>query len=278
VSILLAAGILAGCCTIACGLLYAFHRLGRRDVLLVDTTRGAGVYAVVGTSFAVLLAFVVLVAFQSYDKAESGAQAESDAMIELFRAAEFFPTDKQDQLQGDVGCYARAVVTYDWPAMRDGKRSPKVDVWSFAIQHSFPTLPVETLKEQSAFDNLLNLSDDRVDARRERLTEATPIITTPVWFILGVGALLNIMFVLVFIDRRSESLVVQSFLMASVTAMVVAGLLLIWFLDHPYRNSDGSIKPTEMENAISVMQHEDPNLHVPCNKAGDAFGPGARPG
>lgn len=90
-SIWLAAVIILAAVAMACGLMYAIHRFGTKDVFLADTTRGAGVYSVAGTAFAVLLAFVVLVAYESYNNAKAGAEKESDAVIELFRTAEFFP-------------------------------------------------------------------------------------------------------------------------------------------------------------------------------------------
>jgi hypothetical protein len=267
VDILVAGLIIAAACTVTCGLLYAFHRFGKRDALLADTTRGAGVYGVVGTSFAVLLAFVVLIAFQSYTDAKEGAAHEAEAALELFRTAEFFP--ERTDVQGELVCYGRSAIHTDWPAMRERERSPVTDRWALRLQNSYEGLRVETLKEQAAFSQMLSLRDDRVDSRRQRLTQATPIITSPVWFILGLGALLNIAFVLLFVDRRSEALFVQFILMASVTAIVIAGLLLIWFLDHPYYDRNGSIKPIEMEETISIMEQQRPELVPPCDRTGE---------
>ena len=268
-----AALIIVAACTLTCGLLLAVHRFGKRDALLADTTRGAGVYGVVGTSFAVLLAFVVLIAFESYNDARDAAEQEADAVQELFRSAEFFPGERT-VIQENLVCYGRGVVHHDWPAMRDQGRSPIVDDWALDLQEDYQALPVENAKEAAAFANILDLRDDRVDARRQRLTQSRPIITTPVWFFLGIGALLNIAFVLLFLDRRGESLLVQCILMASVTAVVVAGLLLVWFLDHPYEDADGGIKPIEMERTITLLEEERPGLHAPCAPDGE---PLARP-
>ena len=263
----LAALIIAGACTLTCGLLMVVHRYGRRDALLSDTTRGAGVYSVVGTSFAVLLAFVVLVAFESYNDARDGAEQEADAVLELSRTAGLFP-DKSREIREDLVCYGRAVISHDWPAMRDQERSPVVDHWSLDLQKAYEELQLGGTKQEASFGNLLDLRDKRVDARRQRLTQATPIITTPVWFILGIGALLNIAFVFVFLDRRGESLLAHCILMASVTAVVAAGLLLVWFLDHPYEDADGSIKPIEMERTLSGLEQENPGLRPRCDADG----------
>jgi hypothetical protein len=269
VNLLLAAVIILGACAITCGLLYGLHRYGSRDALLADTTRGAGIYGVVGTSFAVLLAFVVFIGFESYNEARQGAEKEADSVVEQFRAAEFFPAEQREVLQGELVCYGRAVIHHDWPAMRKQGGSDVVGDWSLALQDSYERLRVVTPKEQWGFGNLLTLSDERIDARRQRLTQSVPLITTPVWFFLGIGALLNIAFVLIFLDRRTETLAIQSLLMASVTAIVVAGLLLVWFLDHPYEDANGSIKPVEMERVVEEMLREEPGLPVPCTRHGE---------
>jgi hypothetical protein len=268
VNVLIATGIIIGACVITCSLLFVFHKFGKRDALLADTTRGAGVYGVVGTSFAVLLAFVVLIAFQSYNDAKEGAAQESEAVLELFRTSEFFPAQRQD-VQGELACYGRSVVEHDWPAMSKHGQSAVTDHWAFTLQNSYEALQVETAKEEAAFAEMLSLRDERIDSRRQRLTQATPIITTPVWFILGLGALLNIAFVLIFVDRRSETFTVQAILMASVTAVVTAGLLLVWFLDHPYEDANGSVRPVEMEKTVSIMDTQRPHLALPCDSRGE---------
>ncbi|MGH2957131.1 MAG: hypothetical protein ACRDL6_09070 [Solirubrobacterales bacterium] len=266
-----AAAIIAGACLVTCGLLFALHRFGRRDALLADTARGAGIYGVVGTSFAVLLAFVVLIAFESYIDGREGAEQEADAVLEQFRNAEHFEEPARREIQGKLLCYGRAVISHDWPAMREQGSSQLVNDWGLSLSRTYERVPVRTDKEGWAFGNLLTLSDDRIDSRRQRLTQAVPIITNPVWFILGLGALLNIAFVLIFVDRRSEALAVQMILMAGVTAVVVAGLVLVWFLDHPFGDADGSVEPVEMERTVTGMEEVEPDLSAPCTGRGDAL-------
>ena len=75
------------------------------------------------------------------------------------------------------------------------------------------------------------------------------------WVILLLGAGLTFGFALLFADRR-ESFLVQGSIIAAIAALVTAGLLLVWFLDHPYANESGSIKPTEMERQLEIVEHE----------------------
>jgi hypothetical protein len=89
-----------------------------------------------------------------------------------------------------------------------------------------------------------------------------------VWFILGLGAALTIGFPLLFADRR-ESFLVEGSLIAAIAALVTAGLVLVWFLDHPYDNEAGSIKPTEMTTSLRIVEDEQPDVVPPCDAEGE---------
>lgn len=42
--------------------------------------------------------------------------------------------------------------------------------------------------------------------------------------------------------------------MASITVLVVALLLVVDFLDHPYRDEPGAITPTDMASTLATME------------------------
>ena len=78
---------------------------------------------------------------------------------------------------------------------------------------------------------------------------------------------MTIGFAMFFADRR-EHFIVQGSLIGAITAMVVAGLLLIWFLDHPYQNQSGSIKPDEMERQLVIVESEQVSAPQLCDTQG----------
>ena len=89
----------------------------------------------------------------------------------------------------------------------------------------------------------------------------------PAWFILGLGAIVTVGFALFFADRR-ENFVVQGSLIGAIAALVVSGLLLVWFLDHPYENRSGSIKPDEMERQLVIVESEQVGAPQLCDSEG----------
>jgi hypothetical protein len=257
-------------CAVATGIavMYAVRRGAKNDEFLTDTTRGSAIFGVIGTAFAVLLAFVMFVAFQSFNEARDSSGAEAAEVVNLFHTAEFFPPADRDELQGELSCYSRAVVFQEWEAMRTGETATEVDDWLDEFVETMRGLQVRTAAEQAAYRELFVENAEREDSRRERLLESESIITTPVWFILGLAGLATVAFVLLFTDRR-ESFFVQGSLMGMVAGLVAASLVLVWFLDHPYQGAAGSIEPTEMEKTIAEIEREAPSLAPPCSGTGE---------
>jgi hypothetical protein len=251
----------------AVGLMYLVRSRSNVDHFFIEIERGAGVFAVLGTAFAVILAFVVLEAFQSFNDARTGAEQEASEVVTLSRTAEFFPPTERDILVGDLICYGRAVIHDEWPGLKNGRRSPLVQMWVVRFQGELKQLNPESPKEEAAFLSLLDQVDTRTDARRTRLTEANRSLPAPIWFFLVIGATMTIGFALFFADRR-EHFIVQGSLIAAITVMVVSGLLLVWFLDHPYENRTGSIRPDEMERLLPIVENEHRDLVLPCGGDG----------
>jgi hypothetical protein len=264
----LVAAIVVAAALAGVGLMFVVRRRARDEYFFIEVERGAGVFAFLGTAFAVLLAFVVLEAFGSFNDARTGAESEATSLVELSRTSEFFAPADRERLAGRLICYARAVIDDEWPAMREGDRSPLVQHWVERIGPALRQVEVRTPKQEAAFLQLLEQEADRAEARRARLSEATRALPAPVWFILVLGAALTIGFELLFADRR-EGFLVQGSLIAVVSALVTAGLLLVWFLDHPYADQSGSIKPTEMQRQLEIVEHEQRDVVPPCNRAGD---------
>lgn len=266
-SLWLMALIVGGAAAIAVVLMYVIRLRARVDYFFIEVERGAGTFAFIGTAYAVLLAFVVLEAFQSFNDAKIGAEDEATTVVQMSRTAEFFPPAERAPFQGGLICYGRAVIHEEWPAMKEGARSPIVQHWVNRLGDDLHGLHPRTNAQQAAFLQLLQQQDKRTDARSARLTEANRLLPAPVWFILGLGAFVTIGFAMFFVDRR-EHFIVQGSLIAAITALVVSGLLLIWFLDHPYENQTGSIKPDGMERQLVIVEKEQASVPQLCNAQG----------
>lgn len=268
----IAVAIIAAAVVVAIPLMLVIRRFAAPPGgFFTDSDRAAGVLAVIGTGFAVLLAFVIFLAFSSYDRAREKASVEALATSELFRTAALFAPATQRRLQGELICYARAVVGDEWKTMRDERESPIVDGWLRRTDRSLDAIRLGSREEEAAYNHWFDQDTVRREGRRGRLAEAAPFVPSLIWLALLLGGALIIAY-MCFYGDPAEPAFVQAMMMGAVTAMVVAGILVVRFLDRPYENASGSIKPTAMTAALRRMEQQSAAssraTRTPCDARG----------
>ncbi len=134
----------------AVGAMLLVRRFAPRGGFFSDSDRAAGVFGVVGTGFAVLLAFVIFIAFESYNNAKDGATREAIAARQLFRTAMLFSPGDRDELHAELICYGRAVAFDEWRTMRAGRESALVQGWLERLDRSTKRVDVRGVKQAAA--------------------------------------------------------------------------------------------------------------------------------
>jgi hypothetical protein len=243
--------LVAACVAAAVGGMMLARRFAPPGGVFTDSDRAAGVFGVMGTSFAVLLAFVIFLAFGTYDRAKDKASVEAVAVSQLFRTARLFPSSGR-RLEGELVCYGRAVVHQEWPAMRDEHASPAVEHWLNALEDTVDAVEPRDARQRIALSHWFDEASDRREGRRGRLDEATPFVPTPVWLLLGLGGLLLVVYMWFYADP-AEPRAAQAVMVGAITAIVASGIVIVWFLDHPYEDVSGSLQPVAMRESLAQM-------------------------
>jgi hypothetical protein len=154
--------------------------------------------------------------------------------------------------------------------MRRGERAAVVDAWISAYRSVFQRLTLRSAGERLGLQDMLASARDRTDGRRDRLTEATPSVPTPLWVGLVLAGCIAVSIQLVMADPREHTLV-KGAMIGGVAAIVAIELLLINFLDHPYRSGPRSIQPREMTLTLTMMREQEPGPRLPCRVDGVPF-------
>jgi hypothetical protein len=251
----LAALIILGVAGLSAAAMLVVRRRAPEGTYFKDPIPAGAVYTVVGTAYMVIVAFVFFVAFESYRGAKIDAEEEATATLAMFHAALPFGPTVRAQLQGQVICYAREVIASGWPAMREGKGSPAVDARITALEETAARIALEGEKQRAAYDNWFALNEERRKGRQGRIARGSGLVPPVLWLILIVGAVVVIASVAFFADPR-EVPVTQAAMIAAVAVIVVSGLVLVRFLDRPYEDRSGSIKPTAMTRTLAQMERE----------------------
>src|SRR5215207_3172466 len=236
-----------------------------------DGDRAAGVFGVLATGLSVLLGFVVFLAFESYDQSRSGAEEEALVLAQQVQTAQFLGAPVAGELAGELVCYGRSVVHLEWPRTEAGTQGDEINPWGVELFRTFQAVRPQTSSQEAAYGNWLDQTSDREAARIDRIHGAVGVIPTPLWVALILISGVVFVFMLFFADR-SESAITQAVLMGSVATVITAMLLLIQFLDSPFQDGVGGVRPVAMERTLRIveeaLQAVSGRVQLPCDAQG----------
>ena len=237
-----------------------------------DGDRAAGVFGVLATGFAVLLGFVVFLAFTSYDAARAGAEEEALLVAQQVETAQELPDDVAGDLTAELTCYARSVAGVQWDRMEQGTLGEDLNPWSVRMFETLRDVQLETSVQEAAYGKWLDERSEREQARNDRVHGAVGVIPQPLWVVLFFASAVIGVYLLFFADA-GERAVVQALLMGSVVSVIVSMLLLLQFLDNPFHDGFGGLRPVAMERTLQIIDQElevvGGDVRPPCDAAGN---------
>lgn len=253
-NILVGLGVTLVVATIAVTAMLVVRRRAPEGSYFTDGDRASGVFGVLATGFSVLLGFIIFLAFSSYDTSRSGAETEATIVAQQVQTAQFLPSADQ-QLTGELVCYARYVAGPEWDALAAGTLGDQINPWGVAMFKTISQVDPKTATEQSAYDRWMDQTAQREQARSARINGAEGIIPFPVWLTLFVISGVVFVYLLFFADP-AEGRVTQGLLMGSVTLVITLLLMLLMFFNHPHGDGLGRLQPTAMERTERLIDQQ----------------------
>jgi hypothetical protein len=220
-----------------------------------DGDRASGVFGVMATGFSVMLGFIIFLAFSSYDAARAGAAAEATIVAQQVETAQFFAGDARDDLTEQLVCYGRSVAGEEWDRLEDGSLGETINPWAAAMFGTIREVEPGSDTEQSAYDRWMDQTGAREQARNDRVHGVGGVVPTPLWVVLYLIAAVIFVYMLFFADS-GESAVTQGMLMGGVSVVVTSLLLLLVFLDRPFGEGVGALRPDAMERTLRLVDQE----------------------
>jgi hypothetical protein len=224
------------------------------------------IFSTVGTGLAVLIAFLIVAAFGHYQEARDAVGKEAVAVQQQYVMASYFDEVDSTALQGEVVCYARAVVEDEWPAMQRGSDSDRVQGWVDAMDGTMREASVGDQKQVEALAHWFDVSNDRQEGRRARLAESQPFVPGFLWAALILISVVVLGYQLLMIDPAVR-VVGQAYSMAAMAITVFAALAVVYMVDRPFNDRGAAIPHTRMSAALAVMERTAPAT-LPCDTAG----------
>jgi hypothetical protein len=199
--------------------------------------------------FGVLLALLSIAVFANYDKAKDSIGGEASSIIALYRDVGGYPEPIRTSLMETLRRYLDEETGPGWSEQHRGQVSSQgtllVDEFSRQLSNFRPDRESgESMVHQEA----LRTFSEFVERRRIRIQAAETSIPTVIWYVVLVGAVLNV-FVLWLFDLNRTSHFVLSGVLTIFIGLVV---YMVAVLDQPFRGAHG-LQPDDLVLARQQM-------------------------
>lgn len=203
--------------------------------------------------YGLLLALLAVAAYQNFSTISDNVDKEASSLAALYRDLNGYPQPMRDKLHDELRDYTHEVIEKSWPLQRRGivpaDGSDRVtnffdDLLTFKpTEKSEEIIHAETLRQFNHF----------VELRRSRLANVTVGIPAVLWWVVAIGALLNIILIWM-LDMEVHVHVLLGSLLSLFLAVLI---FLVAAMDNPFRGQvsvgpdsfqlvyDSLIKPTQ---------------------------------
>jgi hypothetical protein len=198
--------------------------------------------------YGLLLGLLAVAAYQNFSSVNDIVTREASALTSLYLDTNGYPPDLRDKLQSDLREYAREVIEESWPLQRRGivPRKNIKEVMKFREDllgfkpgsQGEGIVHAETFRQFNVF----------VQARRARLANVTSGLPAAMWWVVAIGAVLNIG-ILLLLDMELHVHFILGGALALFLGMVI---FLIAVLDNPFRG-DISVGPDAFQEIYGTL-------------------------
>lgn len=220
------------------------------------------VFAFAGVLYALVIGFVLAYALDGYQTAETASVSEADAVSALSRSATLFDAESRDRIGHELICYSRAVISDEWPRMKEGERSVLTTAATDRLFQSFGKLGRNNADNSALVSSLERVSDLQ-KARATRLLKSDTFLPTMFWVFMIIGGLMLIVFATVL--KGKEPILGQVMFILPVALLVTCAIYLVAAFEQPFQGAN-EIKPRAMERALASVTEfiPDPRADRPC--------------
>jgi hypothetical protein len=185
-----------------------------------------------GVIYGLLLGLLAVGTYQNHADAAKAASSEASALAGLYRDVSGYPEPYRTELRTLVRDYTRTTIEDDWPLQRKGiLPPPPLANPVTAIHTRMVQFEPQTTGQAAVHQTALGQYTAFLESRRSRLYSATSGMPVVMWYTVGLGALINMIFLWLLDIRLGPHLLIAG-LISFFTATMIC---LIAILDSPFR-------------------------------------------
>lgn len=207
------------------------------------------IFNIIGVVYAVLLGFTISNVQQRFDSLHKTVETEAQIVLDLYRDAEIFPLQNQQEVRRALYHYAHEVVHNEWTLMNNGICSSRAVDLMHNIWVAYYKMNPSSEKERIWYSQSIAQLNDFNSVRLVRVYSCRESLGPLIWSLLIVGGFMTIASVYFFCIKSFPLKILMTLF---VTAIISFMIFIILALNHPFCGDMG-IKPEAMRAAIEMF-------------------------
>ena len=188
-----------------------------------------------GVMYGLLLGLLAVATYQNHTDVEKAVSSEASSLAALYRDVTAYPEPQRTELKALLREYTRYVIEEAWPLQRQGLVPSDAVKRVADFQTSLVSFEPQTKAQETLHDAAMRQFNSFYEYRRTRLYSVNSGIPPLLWYTVGVGALINMIFIWLFDLRLKVHLLLGGMISFFLATMVS----LIALMDHPFRGEVG---------------------------------------
>jgi hypothetical protein len=188
-----------------------------------------------GVMYGLLLGLLAVATYQNHTDVEKAVSSEASSLAALYRDVTAYPEPQRTELKTLLREYTRYVIEDAWPLQRQGLVPPGGVKRVADFQAGLVSFEPQTRAQEALHDAAMRQFNSFYESRRTRLYSVNSGIPPLLWYTVGVGALINMIFIWLF-DLRLR---VHLLLGGMISFFLATMISLIALMDQPFRGEVG---------------------------------------
>lgn len=245
--------IVIACVAGAVGFLFVVTRASAAHSRKESNDFTGAVVAVIGTTYAVLLAFMLSGVWNMFQQAQVNAEQEANDLVNIYRISAQLEDPTRDQIRGLTLRYAKNAIDTEFPALNDDTLPPQGGELVAAIWREAGAIKASTPNQQIALSELMSTLRGLTEHRRIRIMQSREMLPPILWAVLIAGGVITVAAACFFGVPNFRFHLLQVTVLSFLIALV---LVAIADIDRPYQG-DVRVRPDGFAFAIQTFKSGD---------------------
>jgi Protein of unknown function (DUF4239) len=205
--------------------------------------------------YGITLGLLMVGVWGSFSETKGKVDHEAAIDTALYRDVSNYPEPLRGQLQNDLRTFTRNAIDVAWPQQRKGI-IPTGNLKTLDnLQRHLMSFEPSTENQKILHAEAYHQFNELVEQRRSRLVSVTSGLSSSLWTLVLVGAMINIAGTWFFHLRNKAMHLCMTFLISSLLGLMI---FLLAAMDHPFRGNL-SVGPEPFEIVYDPLMRNAPN-------------------